>query len=71
MKGQHEEYIAMMLSYASFECSLAGLVINPLYHFLGASPDGFIECECCGHGLLEIKSSKDLHPALKAGQASF
>ena len=22
---------------------------------LGASPDGFLQCECCGNGVLEIK----------------
>lgn len=71
-----EEYNVMMSSsHAEFECSLAGLVINSLYPFLGASPDGFTECECCGKGLLEIKcpfSVKDLHPsALKGRPGSF
>ena len=23
--------------------------------FIGASPDGLVECSCCGKGLLEIK----------------
>ena len=71
-----EEYIVTMSSsHASFKCDLAGLVINPLYPFLGASPDGFTECDCCGKGLLEIKcpfSGKDLHPsALKGRPGSF
>ena len=65
----------MSSSHASFKCDLAGLVINPLYPFLGASPDGFTECDCCGKGLLEIKcpfSGKDLHPsALKGRPGSF
>ena len=25
------------------------------YSFLGASPDGFIYCDCCGRGILEVK----------------
>ena len=42
-------------SHSGFRCSVAGLVINPLYPHLGASPDGRIECDCCGQGILEIK----------------
>ena len=33
----------------------SGLVINPQWPFVGASPDGLIECRCCGKGTLEIK----------------
>ena len=33
----------------------SGLVINPQWPFIGASPDGVIECSCCGKGVLEIK----------------
>ncbi|KAL4112365.1 hypothetical protein QTP88_016173 [Uroleucon formosanum] len=32
------------------------LVINPSLPYLGASPDGIINCDCCGKGCLEIKS---------------
>jgi hypothetical protein len=35
--------------------SLSGLVINPIYPHLGASPDGRVDCVCCGSGVLEIK----------------
>ena len=73
--AQEEYIVTMSSSHASFKCDLAGLVINPLYPFLGASPDGFTECDCCGKGLLEIKcpfSGKDLHPsALKGRPGSF
>ena len=31
------------------------LVINPQWPFIGASPDGVVECKCCGKGVLEIK----------------
>ena len=30
-------------------------MINPLYPYLAASPDGLVECSYCGNGLLEIK----------------
>ena len=32
-----------------------GLCLNPDYPMLGASPDGIVECACCGKGCLEIK----------------
>ena len=32
-----------------------GLVIHPQYPHLGASPDGFIKCHCCGYGVIEVK----------------
>lgn len=33
----------------------AGLKLHPTYPFLGASPDGFVQCDCHGEGVLEIK----------------
>lgn len=33
----------------------SGLVINPLWPFIAASPDGVISCTCCGKGVFEIK----------------
>jgi len=33
----------------------SGLVISPHWPFIGASPDGIVECNCCGRGVLEIK----------------
>ena len=62
-----QDYVSEMLStHINFKCVNAGLVVNPLYPHLGASPDGFVECDCCpGKGLLEIKcpfSAKDIDP---------
>jgi hypothetical protein len=39
------------------QCSTrkAGLFISPDHPFIGASPDGLVECECCGKGVVEIK----------------
>ena len=33
----------------------AGLFIDPYRPFLGASPDGIVNCKCCGKGVIEIK----------------
>lgn len=33
----------------------SGLIINPCFPFIGASPDDIIHCDCCGTGVLEIK----------------
>lgn len=33
----------------------SGLVINPTWPWLGASPDGLLSCQCCGLGVLEVK----------------
>lgn len=32
-----------------------GLVIHPDFPYLGASPDGFVKCRCCGCGVIEVK----------------
>ena len=33
----------------------SGLVIHPNYPLLGASPDGFVCCDCCESRVLDIK----------------
>ena len=70
-----QDYIRKMkASHQDFECIQAGLVINPFYPHLGASPDGFTKCHCCGQGLLEIKcpfSGKDCHPDDLKGKKGF
>ena len=43
--GQHE----------SFSVKDSGLVVNCEWPFIGASPDGIINCSCHGKGVLEIK----------------
>ncbi len=32
-----------------------GLCVHPDFPYLGASPDGVVECDCCGRGVMEIK----------------
>ncbi|XP_069108924.1 uncharacterized protein [Argopecten irradians] len=41
--------------HLSLNVHKAGFVIPEQKPFLGASPDGHVNCECCGKGLLEIK----------------
>lgn len=41
--------------HINFSLSTSGLVINPNCPYIGASPDGIINCDCCGKGCLEIK----------------
>ena len=56
--------------HTSFKVDASGLVVNPAYPFLGASPDGNVCCSCCGEGLLEIKcpySIRDRDPATVTG----
>lgn len=44
-------------SHKKFVPSSCGLFISKEFPFLAASPDGKVECLCCGKGLLEIKCS--------------
>ena len=75
-ENARQEYIAHMSScHQNFCCELSGLVVNPLYPHLGASPDGVISCSCCGTGLLEIKcpyNGRNAHPDnLRSSKMSF
>ena len=52
----------------------SGLILDPMYPFLGATPDGLVHCECCQSGVLEIKcpySCKDKTFTDAAQQKSF
>lgn len=42
-------------SHHNFKCAKSGLVLNPKYPHLGASPDAVVSCDCCGEGCVEIK----------------
>ena len=50
-----QEYTSYMSSHDTVVVHKSGLVINPKYPYIGASPDGVVSCMCCGDGLLEIK----------------
>lgn len=60
--GKEHESIALEvyrkqleMVHSQFEVESSGLLVNPLAPHLGASADGFVSCECCGLGVLEIK----------------
>lgn len=51
--------------HTSFETRLSGLIINPLYPWIAASPNGISSCDCCRTKLLEIKcpyTIRDISP---------
>ena len=61
-------------SHLNLTITARGLVIHPEYPHLGASPDGYVKCSCCGCGVIEIKcpfSCKDhsFHEAI--GENNF
>ena len=51
----HQYAMATREKHVDFDVKDCGLVINPKWPFIGASPDGVVSCQCCGKGSLEIK----------------
>ena len=47
--------VKMKESHSNFSVCDVGLVINPKWPYLGATPDGKVSCTCCGKGIIEIK----------------
>ncbi|XP_031334306.1 uncharacterized protein LOC116164293 [Photinus pyralis] len=55
-KDAIEAYKAFMLpKHENFVIKTSGLIINSMFPCFGASPDGLVNCDCCGSGCLEIK----------------
>lgn len=55
-KPAREAYTKIMQSlHEDFTVEDSGLVFNCEWPHLGATPDGIINCKCCGRGVLEIK----------------
>ena len=52
--GGHTQNFRMNF-YQNFKCEPTGSILNAKYPHLGSSPDGRVECGCCGKGCLEIK----------------
>ena len=50
MKQQHQ----------SFSVKESGLILDPMYPFVGASPDGVITCTCSSTRVLEICKNKGI-----------
>ena len=54
-KARELYYKTSVKDHNDFQLSESGLVINPKWPVIGASPDGVVSCICCGKGVLEIK----------------
>ena len=58
---QHENhakevyFMEAKMKHMNLTVTESGLIVNPQYPHLGASPDGIISCDCCGSGVLEVK----------------
>ena len=55
-KTARDAYVKKIVdSHVNFIASDRGLVIHPQFPHFGATPDGFIKCDCCGCGVIEVK----------------
>ena len=52
-------------------CQASGLFLSTEYLMSGASPDGLVQCTCCGEGLVEIKCSYTLRESSDFGQLAW
>ena len=56
---QHENLVLKVFSnsgqHEDMKVTKCGLFISVYHPFLGASPDGIVQCSCCGHGICEVK----------------
>ena len=61
---QHEkvalERYTSQSQHKNLRVSKCGLFVSVEYPFIGASPDGTVECSCCGQRICEVKVS--IHP---------
>ena len=46
----------MSLNHQEFKVSESGFFISQIHSHIGASPDGLVQCLCCGEGVYEIKA---------------
>ena len=44
-----------LVSHTNIDLNTSGLVVNPLFPYLCASPDGMIMCTCCVSDVIEFK----------------
>ena len=45
LRTEHENFVVIR----------CGLILDPEFPFMGATPDGLVNCKCCNTGVLEIK----------------
>ncbi|KAJ1520333.1 hypothetical protein ONE63_004531 [Megalurothrips usitatus] len=50
--------LEMRKTHANFRVKEVGYFNIPQFVYLGASPDGLTKCDCCGKGMVEIKTRK-------------
>ena len=51
-QAYHEK---LKMKHKNFIVIQCGLILDPEFPFMGATPDGLVNCKCCGSGVLEIK----------------
>ena len=54
-QAKEKYFKSTIKDHSKLEVIDSGLVLNPKWPHIGASPDGIVWCECCGRGALEIK----------------
>ena len=55
-KSARQYYISnIRLKHHDIQLQESGLVIDPKWGYIGATPDGKVESQCCGKGIIEIK----------------
>ena len=57
MKWRHTSFMQKKMRniHTNFSLKECGLYISTQHPFIGASPDGVVNCDCCGEGCIEIK----------------
>lgn len=53
----------MCIKHKNFSYRKIGIVVNKKYPFFSATPDGIVNCDCCGVSLLEVKCPWTLNKA--------
>ena len=55
-KDAREQYKSQMVGkHSDFKITPCGFFVDLKIPYIGASPDGLVECTCCGKGVVEIK----------------
>eukprot|EP00794_Sanderia_malayensis_P007585 gene7585-8425_t len=60
----------MELVHDNFNCRESGFYVSKTEPHLGASPNGIVNCSCCGKGILEIKCSYNKIRDRSVGEAA-
>lgn len=58
-------------SHENVKVKDTGFFINPSVPFLGASPDGFVSCDCCGVSVIEVKCPFCVRGEFKLDSVSY